>query len=141
MRKSQRKLAFAVVFVAVVSLGGLSAQTNVPQRGTPNVIGSSKGGARKTGRSDQRGVTPVDSTAASPFSTGTYYALAIGNNDYTYLGKLKTAINDAAAVAQLLQTRYGFETKLLKNATRSDIMTALADYRQTLKENSNLLIY
>jgi len=95
---------------------------------------------KKTTRGTQRGVVPVGAPA-SRLSTGPYHALVIGNNDYVYLGKLNTAVNDATAVAQLLQARYGFQTKLLKNATRSDIMTALAEYRQTLKENSNLLIY
>jgi ketosteroid isomerase-like protein len=78
---------------------------------------------------------------STTFSTGPYYALVIGNNDYTTLGKLQTAVNDAAAVAQLLENRYGFQTKLLRNATRSQILTAVAEYRRTLTETSNLLIY
>jgi hypothetical protein len=65
----------------------------------------------------------------------------IGNNDYIKLNKLQTAVNDATAIAQLLQSRYGFQTKLLKNATRNDILTAFSEYRKTLPENSNLLIY
>jgi hypothetical protein len=65
----------------------------------------------------------------------------IGNNDYLKLNKLQTAVNDATAVAQLLQGRYGFQATLLKNATRNDILTALSKFRKTLPDNANLLIY
>src|ERR1041385_7590294 len=101
------------------------------------------GKSKKTKSGGQRGVVPADSTSESApaASVGPYYALVIGINDYTYLNKLRTAVNDATAMAQLLQSKYGFQTRLLKNATRGEIMTALAEYRQTLKVNSNLLIY
>ncbi len=33
---------------------------------------------------------------------GRYHALVIGNNEYRYLPKLETAVNDAEAVAELL---------------------------------------
>jgi uncharacterized protein YjbI with pentapeptide repeats len=70
-----------------------------------------------------------------------YYALVIGNNDYQFEPKLKTAVNDAEEVARTLEKEYGFETKLLLNATRSQIMGALNERRRTLNENSSLLIY
>jgi hypothetical protein len=89
----------------------------------------------------QRGVVDVSPDTKSSLSIGPYYALVIGNNDYTYLNKLQTAVNDATALGQLLQERYGFQTKLLKNATRNDVITALNEYRKTLAPNSNLLIY
>ncbi len=52
---------------------------------------------------------------------GAYHALVIGNNNYRELPKLKTAANDAKSVAKLLTDDYGFETKLLLDATRADI--------------------
>jgi len=52
-----------------------------------------------------RGVQDVTSAATQ---LGPYYALVIGNNDYRYLPKLQTAINDGDAMAQLLQDQYGF---------------------------------
>lgn len=70
-----------------------------------------------------------------------YYALVIGSNDYQSLAKLKTAETDAREVAALLRDSYGFETKLLLNATRSQIFSALLGYRQTLGPETNLLIY
>jgi uncharacterized caspase-like protein len=65
----------------------------------------------------------------------------IGINDYRFVDKLRTAVNDAEAVAGVLRDHYGFETKVLTNATREQIMRALNEYRRTLDENSNLLIY
>lgn len=72
---------------------------------------------------------------------GKYYALIIGNDDYPHLTRLKTAINDAEAIAKVLKARYGFEVKMLENATRYDIFKALSDLVQELGDNDNLLIY
>jgi hypothetical protein len=66
-------------------------------------------------------------------SSGRYHALIIGNNDYQFIRKLKTAINDAKAVEGALKTQYGFETKLIINADRNDILDALNAYRKVLK--------
>jgi Caspase domain len=50
-------------------------------------------------------------------------------------------VNDANAVATILGESYGFKTKVLHDATRSEILTALNEYRRTLPEHSSLLIY
>lgn len=72
---------------------------------------------------------------------GRYYALLIGNNTYSKLPHLATAINDVEAVAKILNNNYGFETKVLVNANRYDILKALNDYRKILTEEDNFLIY
>ena len=72
---------------------------------------------------------------------GAYHALVIGNNNYRELPKLRTAVNDARAVAKLLTDDYGFSTKLLIDATRADVIAALARMRAKLTANDNLLIY
>ncbi len=54
---------------------------------------------------------------------------------------LKTAVHDAQAVAQRLRDDYGFDAELLENATRADVIDALAGYRSTLKYHDNLLVY
>ena len=72
---------------------------------------------------------------------GAYHALVIGNNNYRGLPKLKTAVNDARAVAKLLTDDYDFSTKLLIDATRADVIAALARMRAKLTANDNLLIY
>jgi len=72
---------------------------------------------------------------------GKYHALIIGNNEYKHLKKLKTANADATAIASLLRESYGYKVQHLANATRSEIFDALDEYRETLTENDNLLIY
>ncbi len=66
----------------------------------------------------------VRRTAAPTQSTeyGTYHALVIGNNDYEHLTDLRMAVVDAAAVAEMLERRYGFDVETLIDATRNDII-------------------
>jgi hypothetical protein len=106
-------------------------------------------------QSDQKKVTVVSgktapvtlnlmltqSSARIKAQAGKYYALIIGNNAYENLEKLHTPENDAKAIDAILRERYGFETKLLLNANRGMILKALSEYRRTLGEDSNLLIY
>ena len=73
--------------------------------------------------------------------TGRYFALVIGNDDYISLPHLKTAAGDAREVEETLRTLYGFQTKLLLNGTRQQIISALNAYRQQLDGESSLLIY
>lgn len=76
-----------------------------------------------------------------PQSFGNYHAIIIGNNDYTYLPKLSTAVNDAKTVASLLGKKYNFKVTQILNATRSDILSVLRKMRLELKGSDNLLIY
>lgn len=78
---------------------------------------------------------------AGPVDFGRYHALVIGNEDYRYVTGLNTAIDDAEAVARLLEDRYGFQVTLLRDATRDDILEALNRLRRDLTERDNLLIY
>ncbi len=73
---------------------------------------------------------------------GDYYALIIGNNDYDYLPKLKTAINDANEISSILSSKYDFkEVILLENATRKEILVAMYDLKKKLSFKDNLFIY
>ena len=72
---------------------------------------------------------------------GNYHALVIGNNSYANMQSLKTAVGDARAIASLLRSRYGFNVRLLVNATRRDILSALNSFREKLGENDNFLLY
>jgi tetratricopeptide (TPR) repeat protein len=72
---------------------------------------------------------------------GKYFALVIGNNEYASLPKLETAVKDAQDVSNVLRTLYSFEVKFLANATRAEIMSGLSEYRRTLTDADNLLIY
>ncbi|MGH2360560.1 MAG: caspase family protein, partial [bacterium] len=72
---------------------------------------------------------------------GRYFALVIGNDHYQHWPPLANGIADAAAIAELLQLRYGFTVTLLKDAGRQQILKALNELRKTLTEKDNLLIY
>jgi hypothetical protein len=87
-------------------------------------------------------VSATDNSSA--VSNGNYYALVIGIDDYPApLPKLKTAVADAQAIADVLKKRYGFQVKTLldHDATRANIIDAIHHYRNTLGPNDNLLIY
>jgi TRAP-type mannitol/chloroaromatic compound transport system substrate-binding protein len=73
--------------------------------------------------------------------SGVYCALIIGNNNYKYLPKLKTAKKDAEEVALVLQKDYGFKTTLLLDGTRNQILKAVNKSRKNLKRDDHLLIY
>ena len=91
----------------------------------------------------QRGVAPVGSqaTTSSAQKNGPYYALTIGINNYRYLPKLVTAVNDAKAVAEKLHVQYGFEVEVLTDPTRDEILKALEQYESKLPDNANLLVF
>ena len=76
-----------------------------------------------------------------PEILGAYHALIIGNNSYKFMPNLTTAVSDADAVANILKSKYGFETRVLHNATNDEIMGAINEYRKTLRASDNLLIY
>lgn len=84
---------------------------------------------------------PPQSFAREQTSFGNYHALVIGNENYQYWEPLQSPLDDAEAVADILQRKYGFKVTLLKNATRNEVFRALASYRKSLRENDNLLIY
>ena len=72
---------------------------------------------------------------------GKYYALIIGNDAYSAYPALKSATSDAKAISGVLQSKYGYNVKLLTNANRFEILSALNDMRELLKEDDNLLVY
>ncbi len=121
MRKSKCRGAFSI---ALIVAGCLSSLLVYGQTAT-----------------SKRDVQAVSSLPTSSLQPGPYYALVIGNQNYRHLNKLQTPISDAKAVEQLLRERYGFHTKLLIDADRDQILTAMVEYRRMLPENSNLLIY
>ena len=72
---------------------------------------------------------------------GRYHALVIGNNEHRSLNSLRTAVRDAEIVGKLLQNSYGFETSVLTNSSRGQILDSLDRLRKQLTKNDNLLIY
>lgn len=72
---------------------------------------------------------------------GRYYALIIGNRNYSALESLETPINDARELASILKNQYGFKVQLLLDADRVTVMQAINELHEVLGENDNLLLY
>lgn len=72
---------------------------------------------------------------------GTYHALIIGNQNYANMPSLETPANDAREMERVLRTVYGFNTRLLLDANRYQILSALNEMRSKLTGKDNLLIY
>jgi len=85
--------------------------------------------------------SPLANKALNAIAFGNYYALVIGNNRYKHFPMLKSAVNDAKKAASLLTNKYGFDTKLILNADRYSILSAINELRAKLTKKDNLLIY
>lgn len=53
------------------------------------------------------------------------YALVFGINEYKYWNSLKNPINDARAIHQILSQKYGFESRLILNATALEMEASI----------------
>lgn len=100
------------------------------------------GGGETTTRG--MGIVKKDQTR-SPIG-GTSRALLIGNNDYQskkWPG-LKTAVHDVEELAKVLSMRYGFtpaNLRVLKNATRRDMLKGFRDLAEDSKPEDSVFIY
>jgi len=77
---------------------------------------------------------------------GEYWGLLIGINNYQFQPKLKTAVQDATAVREVLSQRYGFKSDHLQmltdeNATRDNILHALDVLQQQAGDKDSVFIY
>jgi tRNA A-37 threonylcarbamoyl transferase component Bud32 len=79
--------------------------------------------------------------AAQIAGLGKFYAVVIGENAYRKFEALPTAVNDARAVAQLLEKRYGFKVTRLENAESKDILAALNATGKQMTDRDNLIIF
>lgn len=84
---------------------------------------------------------PAASREKPPAGVGKLQAMIIGNNNYRKWPKLETAVDDAKTVADILTKKYGFNTRLMLDATADDIIGALNDYALSLKDNDVLIVY
>jgi len=72
---------------------------------------------------------------------GQYHALVIGNSEYNSFPEYPAGAAAALEVKTLLEEKYGFQSKLLLNATRYQVLFAIDQLRSRLKPEDNLLIY
>jgi hypothetical protein len=134
--------------------GSFTAQVDVPAAGAQvQVAAVDKQGARAqldftllpqaASASSQASAQAATGSLPGDVRLGRYHAVVIGNNAYRDPGyaALQSAANDANAVASLLRSRYGYETTLVLNGSRLEILTAINEMREKLKSEDNLLIY
>jgi uncharacterized protein len=84
---------------------------------------------------------PTVSTSAPSSGSGQRYALVIANQNYKHWDKLDTPLADGKAVAEMLSKRFGFETTVLTDATRRQVLTALNQLRAKVDSQDEVLIY
>jgi uncharacterized caspase-like protein len=82
-----------------------------------------------------------DAIVRAALARGHAYALVIGNGKYPQLPALPSAAGDAAAVADLLESGYGFTVERLTDATRAQILGSLESYERRLGDDDRLLVY
>lgn len=78
---------------------------------------------------------------AKDLQFGKYYALIIGNQEYSNLENLFSPRRDATEVANLLESKYGFAVKSLIDASNVEVMQAINDLNDELTEKDNLLVF
>jgi hypothetical protein len=84
---------------------------------------------------------PPARSALASLDYGPYTALLIANSDYRTMGRIPGAVEEARRLEALMKGKYGFQTRVLENATRYQILSALNELREGLTEKHNLLIF
>ena len=74
--------------------------------------------------------------------TGTDYALLFATDTYAHWSDLIAPIADAEAIGEKLEDRYGFKVDIRRDVTITEILNALAEYKQkSYRPGDQLLIY
>jgi len=92
-----------------------------------------------------RGVKPrVEAASNEAQAVGEYYALMIGNQDYSHLKKLSRPLQDLTRFESILTNNFSFKAEnIIKktNASRDDIYDGFEQVTKRVKKNDNLLIF
>lgn len=115
-------------------------------------VGPAAGGPIEITAIDQRGERtdlslqfakqqPVRPSTRPLPDLGAFHALLIANSKYRHLSRLETPPQDVARLEALLKHRYGFKVRVLYDADRYTILSALNELRAKLTPDDNLLVY
>lgn len=70
------------------------------------------------------------------------FAVLVGNNAYaTPIPPLETPIADVSKIAEVLRTRFGFETRIVKDAGKAKIIEALNDIALEAQPDDSVLLF
>ena len=72
---------------------------------------------------------------------GRYFALLIGNEDYSNLENLDTPLSDVARAETVLRDKYGFKVFKIADGDNVAVMQAINDLNNVLKPEDNLLLF
>jgi len=72
---------------------------------------------------------------------GRYFALLIGNENYSDLEDLDTPLSDIARARQILEDKYGFTVITIEDGNNVELMEAINDLYALVGENDNLLLF
>lgn len=77
------------------------------------------------------------------FTSPKSYAFIVGMDNYEYLDPLSNPIFDAESIDQLIKTKYGFNTTLVKNCTSNEFFKHLNTFLDTINfgPHDQLLVY
>jgi hypothetical protein len=85
--------------------------------------------------------SPAPAAVSGDIEFGRYYALIIGLQSYHNWESLESPHQDARRLAEILSQQYGFDTTLLLDASKNQLMAAIDDLRKRVGEDDNVLIY
>jgi hypothetical protein len=74
-------------------------------------------------------------------SLGRYFALLIGNQNYSSLESLVTPLSDLQRAKQILEERYGFTVFVIEDGDNIEVMRAINDLYEVIGEEDNLLLF
>jgi len=78
----------------------------------------------------------------TPPATGRRIALLVGNNQYAPpIPPLETPIADVTRIARVLETRFGFETKVLSNVGQAGIIEAVNKLATDIKPDDHVVLF
>ena len=89
----------------------------------------------------KREAPSADVVTYSDLELGKYYALLIGNNEYSSLENLDTPLNDIQRAEKILEEKYGFTVMSIANSNNVELMETINDLYEIVGENDNLLLF
>jgi Caspase domain len=107
----------------------------------PNAAGEPAAGGSAGSEDAVTRNAKIAARPAASYSRGRYVGIAIANQEYQNFPKLATPIGDARVIASLLEQSYGFDIRLIENASRADVLDGIDEVMTSLSANDNFLIY
>ncbi len=132
------------VLVQAEGEGGEQAQSELTliQRSAPLTATAASGAASANALASTEVLkASVVTKPAQPLLSGKRLALIIANQQYQHWAKLETPRADAQAIADLLKQRFGFDTTVLQDVTRQQLLAALSRLRQQAGPQDQVVVY